>query len=276
MKNFRIIYSIIILFFMNAGIFFLNSCSDDSNPNAPNPPVTVNLIKLDSNYALGASAMVVLYAEDSMHTGYNPVYIVLYDSATNNLITNSHVSFDPLNHGHSAPYENPSEDAVDGKFKGALVLTQAFTDNPVHWHIGIHIHNHYAPGEPEGELQYSPGRVRDESGKFKSIIMPDPDSTALYLSYIKPTTPATGLNDFSFLINKNEPELFPADGSYTVTVTPELISTGHTTSNNVNPVGSSDGHYTGKINLDQSGDWKLKLHIEKNGFYYDTYFNVSY
>lgn len=273
MKTYRVYYFIYILIF--TGVVYLNSCSDDSNPSAPNPPVTANLIKLDSNYALGASAMVVLYAEDSMHTGYNPVYIVLYDSATNNLITNSHISFNPVNHGHSAPYENPAEDAVDGKFKGALVLTQSFTDNP-HWHIGIHVHNHYTAGEPEGELEYSPGRVRDEPGKFKSIIMPDPDSTALYLSYISPSSPVTGLNNFSFIINKNEPELYPPDGTYTVEINPVYTSTGNSSANNVNPVGNSNGHYTGTINFTQNGTWRINLHIEKNSIHYDTYFEISY
>lgn len=271
----RVIYLICIIL-LSSGIAFFNSCSDDSNPSAPNPPVTVNLIKLDSNYALGAGAMVVLYAEDSMHTGYNPVYIVLYDSATGNLITNSHITFHPVNHGHSAPYENPPEDAVDGKFKGALVLTQAFTDNPAHWHIGIHVHNHYAPGEPEGELEYSPGRVRDEPGKFKSIIMPDPDSTALYLSYIGPSSPQTGMNDFEFIINKNEPELYPPDGTYTIVVNPVFSSNGNSSVNNFNPSGNSNGHYTGRINLTQNGTWRINLHLEKNSIQYDTYFEISY
>jgi len=273
MKVRRVAFLLFIALVFSGALFF-QSCKDDSNPSAPPPANTVNLIKLDSNYALGARAIIAIYAEDSMHTGYNPFYIVLYDSVTNAVITDAHVSFDPQNHGHSAPHENPPEEAVEGKFKGALVLTEAFTDNPVHWHIHIEIHNHQAPGEPTGEYEYSPGRVRDNSDGFKSIIMPD--STKLFLSYIAPNNPVTGLNDFEFLISRNEPELFPPDGSYSILMTPRFISDGHTTSNNVTPVGSSNGYYKGRVNFDISGAWRINITISKNGHSYDTYFDTSF
>ncbi|MDZ4712572.1 MAG: hypothetical protein SGI89_09650 [bacterium] len=271
MKNIRVITTLLILI----SAFVFNACKDDSNPSAPPPANTANLIRLDSGYVLGAAAIASIYAEDSMHTGYNPVYFVLYDSVTLAVITDAHISFNPQNHGHSAPYENPPEIAVDGKFKGALVLTQSFTDAPMHWHINYSVHNHQAPGEPEGEGEYSPGRVRDNPDGFKSIVMPD--STKLYLSYITPNTPAAGMNDFEFIINKNEPEFFPHDGSYTIQMTPEFLADGHTTTGNVNPVGDmSNGHYKGKMNLDASGSWRIKLKVMKNTLSYDTYFDVSY
>jgi len=273
MKKGKVAYTLFI-FSIFTGALSFQSCKDDSNPSAGPPANTANLIKLDSNYALGAAAIIVIYAEDSMHTGYNPVYIVLYDSVTNAIITDAHITFDPQNHGHSAPHENPPELAVEGKFKGALVLTQSFTDNSAHWHIHIGVHNHQSQGEPKGEYEYSPGRVRDNPNGFKSIIMPD--SAKLFLSYIAPNIPVTGLNDFEFLISRNEPELFPPDGSYSIVMTPRFISDGHTTSNNVTPVGSSNGHYKGKVNFDRSGAWRINITISKNGHSYDTYFDVSY
>ena len=71
------------------------------------------------------------------------------------------------------------------------------------------VHNHQAPGKPEGEAEFSDFIVRDNPDKFKSIIMAD--STKLFLSFIAPKTSVTGANAFEFLINRNEPELFPPD-----------------------------------------------------------------
>lgn len=270
----KIILTVFTFFALALSLNFY-SCKDDSNPSAPPDPVVSDLIRLDSNFVEGARAIMSIYALDSMHTGYNPVYIILYDSLTKAVITDAHITFTPMNHGHAAPYENPPGIAVDGKFKGALVLTQAFTDASLHWHIHIHVHNHEAPGQPEGEYDFAPGRVRDNTDGFKSIVMPD--STALFLSYIAPLTPVTGLNTIEFIINKNEPELYPPDGSYSIQMTPEFLSSGQTTSNNINPVGNtSTGHYTGTMNLTQSGAWRIKLRLTKNSQFYDTYFDISY
>ena len=256
--------------------FIFSSCSDDSNPAAPNPPVTTQLIFLDTAYAEGGRALVSLYVEDSLHVGYNPVYIVLHDSLTGQLITEAHVEFDIVNHSHNVPVENPSSaTSTDGKFIGAFILNASqANDEVLHYHYHVLVHNHQAPGKPEGTAAFSDFVVKDNPDKFKSIVMPD--SSKLYLSYITPKSPSTGLNDFEFLINRNEPELFPPDGSYTVTAVPEFLSDLHTTSGNVNPVGSTDGHYKGKINLDRSGLWRIKLNVSKNGVSYDTSFELSY
>lgn len=263
---------ILTLFFIT---IIFNSCSDDSNPAAPSGPNTTGLFRLDSVFAIGGRASVSLYVEDSLHVGYNKIYIILYDSVTKALITNAHVEFDVLNHGHATPVENPpGEDAVDGKFIGAWILNAPQSDNVLHWHYQVMVHNHQAPGEPEGTAEFRDFVVKDNPDKFKSIIFPD--STALYLSYIAPKNPVTGLNNFEFLINKNEPELFPADGSYTIQMTPEFLANGHTTKGNVNPVGSEDGHYKGKVNFDMSGAWRVKLTLSKNSHSYDTYFDLSY
>ncbi|MEZ4688792.1 MAG: hypothetical protein R3A12_00875 [Ignavibacteria bacterium] len=126
-------------------------------------------------------------------------------------MTDAHITIQPLNHGNASPVENPDEDAPDGIFKGAMVFTQSFTDSPLHWHLTFTVHNHQAQGEPEGEIEFSTPVILPNPDFFKSIIMPD--STALYLSNITPYTPAAGLNNFEFLISKNEPQLYPPDGS---------------------------------------------------------------
>ena len=270
----RVIYTILILITFSSSIVF-NSCSDDSVSTAPPAPVTQDLIFLDTAYAIGGRALVSIYVEETLKVGYNNVYIVLNDSVTGATITDAHIEFDLLNHSVGTPVENPGETAVDGKFKGAWILTAAQAgDNNLHWHYHIHVHNHQAPNEPEGAAEFGDFRVKENPDGFKSITMPD--STKLFLSYIKPDKPANGMNDLEFLINKNEPELFPPDGSYTIQMNPVYLANGHTTTNNVAPTGGTDGHYKGRVNFDQSGAWRVNLKVMKNGHEYDTYFDVTY
>ncbi|MBS1518639.1 MAG: hypothetical protein JSS91_11185 [Bacteroidetes bacterium] len=268
-----------ILLLLIPVIFY--SCSDDTVSTPPAPPNVQNLVFLDSTYALGGRAAVLFYAEDSLKVGYNKVYFVLYDSVTRNLMTDAHVEILPLNHGHYCPVENPDENAVENKFPGAIILTapQAADNNSngysvLHWHFTVMVHNHQAPGEPEGEAEFEGFTVRDNSDGFKSITMPD--STKLFLSYVSPKDPATGVNDFEFTIHRNEPELFPYESGYSIDMTPEFLADGHTTSGNVNPAHSSIGHYNGRLSLDQNGAWRIKLRLTKNSLWYDTYFDINY
>lgn len=267
----KIILTISIFLIFNSIIIF-NSCSDDTVTNAPPPAVTNDLILLDTSYAIGGRALVSFYVEETLKVGYNNIYIVLHDSVTNAVITDAHVEFDPVNHSNSAPVENPDELAVDGKFKGAMILNESQAD---HWHYHIHVHNHQAPGEPEGEAEFEDFVVKENPGKLQYIAMPD--STKLYLSYIKPTAPVTGMNNFEFLINRDEISQFPADGSYTIQVNPVYSKDGHTTTGNTNPTGDlSDGHYKGQLNLDRNGDWLINLNVSKNGISRETYFTLNY
>jgi len=274
----RVIYTILMLITFSSSIVF-NSCSDDSvtapvviTP-VPEPDMS-SYFKIDSGYVTGANAYMVFYADDSLRTGYNPLYFVLHDSVTGKLITDAHITIAPLNHGHASPVENPDENAPDGIFKGAMVFTESFTDASLHWHLTFMVHNHQSAGEPEGEVEFSTPVILPNPNFFKSIVMPD--STALYLSNISPDTPVAGMNDFEFLISKNEPELYPPDGTYTIQMNPVFLPDGHTTTGNVTPVGNTNGHYTGKINFDQSGSWRVNLTISKNGHSYNTYFEMNY
>lgn len=274
MKIRRVLFTIFILTIFCTAILF-NSCSDDSVTTAPPPPVVDALFPMGSEYAIGARALVTIYLEESLKVGYNNVYIVLNDSVTNATINDAHITFDNINHGSGYPVVDPPKLATDGKFKGAWILNASQSgDNNLHWHYHIHVHNHEAPGEPEGEAEFGDFVVRENPGKLQYITMPD--STKLYLSYIKPKNPASGINDFQFYVNRDEITQFPADGSYSITVNPVYISDGHTTTGNTNPTGNSTGYYDGRINLDRSGAWLINLTVAKNGISRDTFFELSY
>ncbi len=271
MINRRVIKHILLLLILSSAIV-INSCSDDSVTNPPPAAVVNDLILLDSQYAIGARALVSIYVEDTLKVGYNNVYIVLTDSLTRATIEDAHVMFKLSDHGVGTPVEDPDETAVDGKFKGAWILNESQdADNPLHWKDSIFIHNH--PPDLEGSALFGGFRVKENPDGFREITMPD--STRLYLSYISPGTPVNGMNDFEFIINRNEIGYAP-DGSFNVEVTPEYLADGHNTSGNVNPTGSSNGHYNGRINLDQSGAWRLNLRVMKGTMHYDTYFDINY
>jgi len=259
---------------------YVSGCSDSDviTNNGTNNPGLSGLIKVDSSYATGSRAIVALYASDSLKTGYNKFYVVLYDSATGTLITDSHVMIMPeMNMGmmsHSAPYENPaSETAVDGKYPCAVVFIMP-SDNTMPWKLDVMVHNHSAPGEPEGTASFNLA-VSNNPTKFKSILTGD--STRLYLSYVQPKSPVVGINDFEFTLHKKVSMMsFPADSSYTSTIYPWMPSMGHGSPNNVDPSHIGMGHYNGDVNFTMTGDWQIKVYLHKNGQTDSTYFDLLF
>lgn len=274
MKTLIFMASLLLMF-----AIFISGCSDNAVvTNNNGNPVTTGLIKVDSGYATGSRAIVVLYSNDTLKTGYNKLYVVLYDSATGTLISDSHVMLMPeMNMGmmvHSAPYENPvSETAVDGKFPCAVVFIMP-SDNMMPWKLDVTVHNHSAPGEPEGTASFNLA-VADNPTKFKSLLTSD--STRLYLSYIQPENPVVGINDFEFLLNKRADMMsFPPDSLYTCTIYPWMPSMGHGSPNNVDPVHVGSGHYNGDVNFTMTGDWQIKIYLHKSGQTDSTYFDLIF
>lgn len=260
---------------------FLAGCSESSdngqNPGGNGPDL--QLIKIDSGYAAGSKAIAALYCEQIFKTGYNKVYVALYDSATGSLITNADVSLMPLmNMGmmvHSAPKESPDNNLVNNKwFDGAVVYIMP-SDSMMKWEMEVHVHNHSASGEPEGMALFDNIDVANDTAKYKTFTAAD--GTRLYLSYINPASPIIGINDFEFTIHKRNTMMdFPPDDSYTCQIYPWMPSMGHGSPNNVNPVNTGNGHYNGDVNFTMSGDWQIKVYIDKGGVKDSTYFDLEF
>lgn len=251
-----VLYSIsVITLFLTVNLF--QGCSDDTNPVAPGGPNVSGLTLIGEQYAIGGRAKVLMYTNGELKTGYNKIYIVMYDSVTNNLITNSHVEFSPVNHGVTAPFENPAEDAVDGIFTGAIV----FTDPQIadHWHLHVHVHNHQAPGEPNGEAEFEGFTVLDSPERVKKF---QPDSTTTFLfSLIEPIDKESGLHDYEFLVSElvgAAYEPFPWFNFDSLGVS----LGGVLSSDNVMPVPTGNGHYKGKVNLTSAGDWNVFMRFQ--------------
>lgn len=276
MKKF---FSAAVCVLLSAAI--ITGCSSDDSPQSPNPPapVPLNLVKIDSGSAAGAKAIVALYAASSLKTGYNELYAAVYDSATGAAITDAHVSFMPMmdmgTMVHSAPYENPGSAVVNGKwFRGAVVFIMP-SSGMMGWTVEVHVHNHSAPGEPEGMAEFNDLSVSDNGTKYKTI--GTADGSRLYLSYIEPASPVVGINDLEFTVHKRNTMMsYPADSSYTTTIYPWMPSMGHSSPNNVNPAHYKAGHYKGKVNFTMTGDWQIKVYLQKNGQTDSTYFDLIF
>ncbi|MBK6876072.1 MAG: hypothetical protein IPG99_06335 [Ignavibacteria bacterium] len=81
----RLIFSAAFLLLIS---LYISGCSDSDNTQTPtNPTSSLNLVRIDSSYAVGAKAIVALYSTGQLMTGYNNIYVALYDSATGSPIT---------------------------------------------------------------------------------------------------------------------------------------------------------------------------------------------
>lgn len=273
MKSFLFINRTFLFSFVLLSVFF-TSCKDEEE----NPPVdpTENLVFIASGYAAGSGAFVKLWAKDSLFAGYNFLYVQLLDSATNALIDDAHVELTPMmdmgTHMHSAPFENPeSADAVDGLFPCAVVFQMP---GDMGWSLKVHIHNHVNNKEGEANLTFA---VKNPEDARTRVITTLNDSSKIILSYVQPQEPVVGINDFELTIHRMASMMsYPADGSYTVEIEPEMPSMGHGSPNNVNPVHESNGHYKGKVNFTMTGEWRIHLLIKKGSEVADStsYFDV--
>lgn len=71
---------------------------------------------------------------------------------------------------------------------------------------------------------------------------------------------------------------FPAITDYEVEINPEMPSMGHGSPNNVNPVHTAKGHYTGKVNFTMTGLWRVHIKLKKNGSVISesAYFDITF
>lgn len=279
MQKLKLYTLVVSLLFIS--IISLQGCKDDTVTNPPEQTSvdTTGLTRLGSAYALGGAANVVLYTEESLHTGYNRIYAMLHDSTTGLLIDDAHVLPQLTDHAIGGPVEGAPENANSkGLFPFAVVFLspQALTDNVMHWNIKIGIHNHGHQGEPYGTATFGGLHITDNTGKFVEKDLPG--GPTIYLSYINPKTPVTGLNNFEFLINQTTDTLnFRVDTSYSITLKPVLLSNGTVSTGNTNPVPAGDlRHYTGKVNFTTAGNWRINMYMTKAGFSDSTYFDVGF
>lgn len=244
------------------GILLLAACSDDDDKKTSDP--TEGLVQITEGYALGAGVLVELWADESLFTGYNHVYAVLYDSTDGDLITSAGVTFDPLmtmstSMQHTCPVVNPDDTAVDDLFAGAIFFIMPSTGGT--WSMDIDIT--LASGKT-GTASFDELTVTEPDDAHMTSFTTD-NSESIFVTYDFPNGMAVGTNDFDvFIYEKESATVFSPVDVYTITADPEMPSMGHGSSNNVDPTYSdTDQCYEGEINFTMTGDWTINLDLTR-------------
>lgn len=236
-------------------IALLSSCSDDEVRVNP----TDGLTKISEGYALGASARVEVWAEEKLFAGYNRLYVALFDSITNQRITDSHVYIQPQmdmhSMVHSCPVEQPGLKAVDNLFPAAVLFTMP-SSNMGGWTLELNVHNHnYGKS---GVAVFSIDVSAKTPAAALSFVEPSTNKK-FYLGYKFSAPIKVGVNEFELVAySLANGEFVPAQ-DLTIQIAPEMPSMDHGSLNNVNPVHTGQGHYKGKVNFTMTGEWRINL-----------------
>ncbi|MBX7202086.1 MAG: FixH family protein [Bacteroidia bacterium] len=256
-------------FIIAFSLLALNACVKESENENPLPQVNplAGLLKIGEANITGSGARAVVYANDSLTSGYNELFVQLFDTATGAQLKNGHFTITPMMDmgamKHSSPVEN-SDNAtpLNGIFKTIVVFSMP--GDASQWSLNMHLHNHANNKEGDGQL---PIAVRASSpSRIINTLMANDGDTKVLISWAQPVKPKTGSNDFELLVHKKESMMsYPAVEDYTFEIEPYMPSMGHGSPNNVNPVHIEKGHYRGKVNFTMTGEWQIKLKVYKNG-----------
>ena len=250
-------------------IIFLSSCKKD---DAPAPDPTAGLKKLTTGFVPGAAAKIEVYTKTtSLATGYNKLYIALYDSISGKRIDAAKIQLMPIMDmgmmKHSAPFENPaSENAVDHLFHCSAIFIMPSSAGT--WTLQIKVHNNV--GDKTGVITIPITVIEPLKSTMKSFTALH-DGGKYFVSLIEPSSPKVGINNLEFVIFKKVSMMsFPADSSLSISFVPEMPTMGHSSPNNVNPVHIGNGHYKGKVNFTMTGLWRLNVDFLSGAAVADT------
>lgn len=270
--KFRIHYLFYILSI--AMVSVLSSCNDDDIVTDP----TEGLTKISEGYALGAAAKVELWAKDALITGYNQVFVAVYDSVSGHRITDAHIHFHPemtmtgMAMTHGTYFEDPEEEPVNQIFPGAIAFVMPSGDMGS-WELEIHLHNHH--NDKEGQATFDITVADPASPTIKSFVTDGGDK--IFVASYFPEEQKVGINKYELIAFRKDGDFaFNPVDDFTFTLEPEMPSMGHGSPNNVNPVfTSTHGHYAGKVNFTMTGGWRLNLDLNQNStLLQELYFDV--
>jgi hypothetical protein len=242
------------------------SCEKDTTDE----PVTTNYLKVAEAVSANSSYSLLMCSEDSLFVGYNELYFKLTDKASGQVIKNATLTLHPLmdmgTFKHACPYENPSGTAAaDDYFHGAILFSMPGTDS---WSVDVDI---TANGTTDS-VHFPLSSVVGTSPARKIVVIDSLETspgtwqiTKYPMSLVMPESWKVGLNTFEFTIHKMASMMsFPAVTDMIVEITPEMPSMGHGSPNNVNPVHTENGHYSGTVNFTMTGDWRIHLKLTKD------------
>lgn len=200
-----------------------------------------------------------VYAEDSLILGYNELFVRLSQDNTEIGEGDYKINLAPMmdmgSMKHAAPVEHPVNQNDHGFFEGAAVFIMP--NGQSNWTLDVTAEE--IGGSNTSTVHLNPAVTTPEESRMHTFES-DIDQTALFVSLVEPRNPQTGINDFEITIHKREDMMtHPPVVDYEVVIEPEMPTMGHGSSNNVDPVHESSGHYHGEVNFTMSGYWQVHL-----------------
>lgn len=235
-------------------VFFFNGCSEENNINFPIPPLE-SYQKIITAENGNFKFEVWTTSNDTLMTGYNKVGFKVFE---NNIAkTSGFVKFyTKMFHFNSTDFHaTPVEPQYNYNpelemFTGYIIMLMP-SDSTSRWYAYYNYNNEFSVDSVQFDVGW------DYKTKFK--IFTDLGAQLSYLiTMLSPVDPIKGINDFKCLLHESPDFIdFTQVNTASMNLRARLDSLNHTSSGNINPVYLGGGIYTGKVNFDYSGGWKV-------------------
>ena len=238
----------------------LTSCKkEEITPTPTNPtPTPSGSTQVELGSATTSNNETIkLYADDSLTTGYNYIYVSA-ETSTGDVISNASIELLPImdmgTMMHSCPVENPIYNSTTEMYDGASIFQMASGSGS--WEVKVIVNSDTVSFPVNVALS-----AEKPVGTYAGL-----DGEMYVVSLHRPVNWVVGMNPLKVLIHKRATMMsFPADDGLTVVLDPEMVSMGHGSPNNIDPISTGNGYYEGQVNLTMSGDWRFHLELSRAG-----------
>ena len=259
MKSMKLLYAVVVSILTLS----LTSCEKD---NKQDPPATNNdplksYVNLGSESLFGGSHNLQLFMSEDPFVGYNKVAARLVEAQGEKVVSNAKLEFIPvMDMGgmiHGSPVEQAKYVEDMNAHMGGATLVMPSTAGT--WSFDVVV----ATSENSTDTAHFEVQVVEKSpSRLYSFVSPADSNDSYFVALRSPKVPEVGMNDFEIMIYKKESMMsFPPDSTLTVQIETLMPGMGHGSPNNVNPIYSGNGLYSGKVNFTMSGDWQVGISI---------------
>ncbi len=232
-------------------VIIVSGCSTTTTEPTNTTPA---YIKLGTATASGTT--IELYADDSLVSGYNTMYVKVLDAYSKAIVRDAHIQLIPIMDmgmmKHSCPTEQPTQTVITGDYFRTAAVFQMSTIPNGTWKIKVEFHNHVSDKEDQVEIPVTVG----ESNCCKPIKCTDNNTYVVAIA--NHMEMITGVNNIEFTVHRKIDDMtYEPATNISMEMTPEMPSMGHGSPNNADPVHVANGHYKGKANFTMTGEWRI-------------------
>ena len=249
-------------------VVIASSCGDDDEPT---PDVVSPFQEWASASVDGIN--VKLLGQERFFVGYNTMMLEVFDNSDQPITGEVKITpmMDMMTMSHSAPLEYTHGQALNAG--GALEFATVFvmpSGEMGTWTVNVEV--------LDKMIEVPVEVLQPEYSRLTSFVDQVDGSTKYFVAMISPKDPQVGVNDLKVAVYKRQSMMeWPAVTDMTMELEPWMVSMDHGSPNNVAPVHTGNGHYSGKVNFTMTGDWQIRLDLLQNGElcgepYFDIFF----